>query len=281
MSKQPEMERITLTPELAMALLESNRRNRPIRDQHVKRIAAQIKGGKWRYNGDTIKIAVTGNVLDGQHRLWAVIEAKTPVETIVVRGIEEAAFATIDTIRSMRSGGDVLALSGVERSRNTVSEGLKWLLRWQRGCIDTFRASEHRIENSDVETAFEKHPTFIKAVERATSLRGIANPSIMSFVFYVLSNRSFEMGERLFDTLKNPVRVRVNDPFFQLRRYFLNNDGRAKDPVVTIALCFKAINAAAAGKDVAVLNWRSQGIRAEAFPTLSLFKQPAQKQEVA
>lgn len=275
MPKQHDMERLTVTPEMAVALLESNRRNRPIRDQHVKRIAAQIKGGKWRYNGDTIKVSDTGNVLDGQHRLWAIIEAKTPVETIVVRGIEEDAFATIDTIRSMRSGGDVLALKGAERFRNQLSEGLKWLLRWQRGCIDTYRAPQHRIENSDVEDAFAKHPTFIKAVERAMSLRGVANPSIMSFIFYVLSNRSFELGERLFDTLKNPVRVRVNDPFFQLRRYFLNSDGHHKDPIVTIALCIKAINAAASGKDVTVLNWKSQGARAEAFPTLGLFKSPA------
>jgi len=274
MPKQHEMDKVTLTPEMAVTLLDSNRHNRPIRDQHVKRIAAQIRAGKWRYNGDTIKVADTGNVLDGQHRLWAIIEAKTPVETIIVRGITEDAFATIDTIRSMRSGGDVLALKGVERHRNYVSEGLKWLLRWQRGCIDTWRQPQHRIENSDVEEAFEKHPTFTKAVERAAVLRGVANPSITSFIFYVLSNRDFELGERLFETLRNPVRVRVNDPFFQLRRYFLNNDGRSKDPVVTIALCIKAINAASKGKDVSALSWKSQGARAEAFPSFDLIKKP-------
>jgi len=52
----------------------------------VERIAKQIRQGKWKYNGDTIKIAATGDVLDGQHRLWAIIESKTAVETVIVYG---------------------------------------------------------------------------------------------------------------------------------------------------------------------------------------------------
>lgn len=261
------MEKISLTPQMAAGLLEANQHNRPIRDQHVKRIANQIKDGRWRFNGDTIKIASTGDVLDGQHRLWACIEAQTPIDTILVSGIEKDAFATIDTIRSMRSGSDVLALAGVDHHARFAAEGLKWVLRWQRGVIESWRAPANRIENSDVEDAFEKHPRILNAADRAAKLRGLANPSIMTFVFYVLGNRNWELGERMFDTLRNPVKVRVNDPFFQLRRYFLNTD-RKKDPVVTIALCFKAINAAHKKRDVSVLNWKNQGSKVEAFPQL-------------
>lgn len=108
--KQPEI--VTITPADAMALLEMNGTNRPLNEQHVKRIARQISDGKWKFNGDTIKIATTKNILDGQHRLWAIIEAKTAIETIVVRDIEEDAFATIDTLRKPRSGSDILALLG-------------------------------------------------------------------------------------------------------------------------------------------------------------------------
>lgn len=262
-----QMERVTITPQLATELLENNKNNRPIRDQHVKRIANQIRLGKWRFNGDTIKIASTKNVLDGQHRLWACIEAKKDIETIIVRDIDEDAFATIDTIRSIRSGSDVLALAGVNRHGRYVAEGLKWMLRYQRGTMEAWKAPGNTIENSDIEDAFSKHPGFVKAAERAAALRGVANPSIMSFVFYILSNRNWELGERLYDTMRNPVKVKVNDPFFQLRRYFLNDD-KKKDPVVTIALCFKAINAAHKNKDVAVLNWKNQGSKVEAFPKI-------------
>src|SRR5690606_5321337 len=77
-------EKIVLTPDTAVRLLERNTLNRPLSDQHVKRIASQISAGKWRFNGDTIKLSECGDVLDGQHRLWAVIEAKKPVETLIV-----------------------------------------------------------------------------------------------------------------------------------------------------------------------------------------------------
>ena len=53
-------------------------------------------------------VLLDGAILDGQHRLWAVIESKTPVETIIIRGIAREAFATIDTVRAPRSGGDII-----------------------------------------------------------------------------------------------------------------------------------------------------------------------------
>ena len=64
-----KLEVITLTPEMATELLELNKHNRPLSDGHVRRIAAQIQEGKWKFNGDTIKIAVDHSVLDGQHRV--------------------------------------------------------------------------------------------------------------------------------------------------------------------------------------------------------------------
>src|SRR5216683_3522813 len=123
-SETPQI--VTITPEMAMNLLEHNTLNRPLNDQHVQRISRQIIDGKWRFNGDTIKIADTNDVLDGQHRLWAVIEAKKPIETIIVYGIARDAFATIDTLRKPRSFADVVALNGTARHRNYVASALTW-----------------------------------------------------------------------------------------------------------------------------------------------------------
>lgn len=262
-----QIERVVVTPVMAGELLEHNRLNRPIRDLHVQRIAAQIATGKWKFNGDTIKIADTGDVLDGQHRLWAIIEAKTPVETVIIRGIDREAFATIDTIRSVRSGADVLALSGVSRYRNIISSALQWLLRWQNGTITNFRAPENRIENSDIERAHAAHPAMVRAVEASTRLRGLANPSIMGFFYYVLSNRNQELADRMMATLIDPASVSVEDPFFRLREYFISEHHKFKDPVVTIALAIKAANAASQNREVKRLFWRNT---IDPFPTLDV-----------
>jgi len=78
---------IMLTPEKAMEMLDRNKNNRPLSDSHVQRIAGQIRAGKWIFNGDTIKISDDGEVVDGQHRLWACIESKKPIETVIVYGV--------------------------------------------------------------------------------------------------------------------------------------------------------------------------------------------------
>lgn len=267
-----EMEKILLTPELATTLLEHNKLNRPLSDKHVRRIADQIVSGHWRYNGDTIKIASTGDVLDGQHRLWAVIEAKVPVETILVRGIAADAFSTIDTVRRPRSGGDVLALAGLERHRNVAATALQWFVRYQRGVLDKWRDPANRVENSDVEAAFADNPGIARAAERAMPLRSIVTTSTIAFLYYIIVNRNEALAERMMNTLHNPSGVAVDDPFFRLRSYLLAEKWRSKDALMTIALTIKATNAAYRGEHIKVLAWRSQGDNPEKFPKLEIGK---------
>lgn len=260
---------VTLTPQDAMLMLESNSSNRPLNDQHVRRIARQIIDGKWRFNGDTIKLSTGNDILDGQHRLWAIIEAKVPVETIVVRGIEPDAFATIDTLRKPRSGADVLALLGATHHRVVLSTALQWLTRWQRKCLEEYRAPVNRIENSDVEQAFRDNPGMARAAEAANKLRGLANPGLIAFFYFVLTNRNPDLAERMMHTLENPAGVGINDPFFRLRGYFTSDKAR-KDPLTTIALMIKATNIAYKGGEVRNLSWRTQGSFPEPFPTLEV-----------
>ncbi len=212
--KQPKpkpvpMEIVTVTPEVAIDLLERNALNRPLSDQHVARIAGQITAGKWRFNGDTIKIATSEDVLDGQHRLWAVIEAKRPIETIIVRGIDRDAFATIDTLRKPRSLGDTVALAGTLRHRSAVAVALSWLIRWQKGFVVQYREAQNRIENSDIETIFAAHPSITEAVERTMKLRSLCNPGILGFFYYVLASRNAELAERMIHTLSDPAGVGI------------------------------------------------------------------------
>lgn len=225
--------------------------------------------GKWKFNGDTIKVAATGDVLDGQHRLWAVVEAKKPIETIVVHGIDRDAFATIDTVRRMRSGGDVLALNGVARYRNITAETVRWFIRWQRGIIPSYRDPINKIENSDIEKVFEQHPQLLRAVEKVMPLRPLKNTSILAFMFYILSNRDEDMAEKMVAILADPSGVSLNHPFFKLRTYLTSESYKHKNPIVTIALIIKAINAIKKGQKLKFLTWKHQGSNVEEFPTLA------------
>lgn len=244
--------------------------NRPLSDQHVRRLSNQMLTGKWRYNGDTIKISNDGGILDGQHRLWAVVESKQPIETAIVRGIDREAFSTIDTLRKPRSGADVLALSGATRNRNHMSSALQWLLRWRRGILETYKAPVNRVENSDIEMLYAENPGIERALDRVKHLRGLANPAVVGFFYYILTNRSPELAEQMVSILENPAGVSMHHPFFRLRMYFASDHLRRKDPVISIALMVKAANAAYHNQEIKSLLWRNQGTSPEKFPKLEI-----------
>lgn len=86
----------TLTPDDARAILQHNTGNRTLRDGWVDQLAGFIKAGKWAPTHQGIAVASTGRVLDGQHRLHAIVRAGVPVEIMVATGLDESVYRWID-----------------------------------------------------------------------------------------------------------------------------------------------------------------------------------------
>lgn len=267
---QREVESVIVTPEMATELLERNTSNRTLRQHHVDRIAKAIKEGRWQFNGDTIKIRPDGVIADGQHRLWAIVEAGIAVESLIVYGIGPEAFATMDTIRAPRLGKDLLGMNGVARYQSVVSTALTWLLRWQSGRVMEYRDPKNRIEVSHIEAAFASHPNMPTAVERVHRMRELGNLGVLAFLYYLLSNRNAELADRMITTLEEPATAGRTDPFFKLREYLLGDGRKGREPLLTIALAIKAANAAHRGERIERLRWHNQGSKAEAMPELSV-----------
>ena len=104
------VEQMKITPQDASGWLKHNRHNRPVSKSHVNFLAKQIAAGDWVFNGQPIIIANDDDVLDGQHRLMACIEAGIAIEALVIYGVAAEAFKTIDTGKP-RTGSDVIALN--------------------------------------------------------------------------------------------------------------------------------------------------------------------------
>lgn len=93
---KPDTVRLSVTPQLALWLLEANVGNRNIRINDVGKIIHDIKHGNWKLNGETIKFDWFGRLLDGQHRLWAIAESGTPVEVDVAFNVDPEAADTMN-----------------------------------------------------------------------------------------------------------------------------------------------------------------------------------------
>lgn len=88
---------MTITPAMAMDWLEKvNNRNRPVSQSHVNVLARDMKDGKWGISHEGIAFDPNGILLDGQHRLWAIVEADTPIETLVFFNVPEEAIMIIN-----------------------------------------------------------------------------------------------------------------------------------------------------------------------------------------
>lgn len=83
-------------PEAARRMLERNEGNRPIRRHMFARYAATMAAGNWRTSPEPIVIGKSGRLLNGQHRLSAVITSGAEVPFMVVSGVDDAAFEVID-----------------------------------------------------------------------------------------------------------------------------------------------------------------------------------------
>lgn len=88
----------TVTPAQAAKWLEPsvNRDNRAVRQKHVEMLAQQIIDGKWQVTHQGIAFGKDGRLLDGQHRLAAIVSAGKAVQMQVTRGLEDEVFNVTD-----------------------------------------------------------------------------------------------------------------------------------------------------------------------------------------
>ena len=135
----------TITPEIAKTMLGENVNNRRISRDNVNLFAREMRNGEWRFNGEAIKFGKDGRLLDGQHRLLAVIAADKPLTTLVIRGLEDETQQTMDSGKT-RTLGDVLTLRGEKNSTQLASlaravylaDQLGISMRVLRNIVDTF-----------------------------------------------------------------------------------------------------------------------------------------------
>src|SRR5439155_25117462 len=102
---------VDVDPATASAWLQRNLHNRHLREEAVSSMARDMAAGRWQYTGEAVKFSKAGNLLDGQHRLAAVVKSETTIPILVVPGLPDSAQEVIDT-GAKRTASDVLYLSG-------------------------------------------------------------------------------------------------------------------------------------------------------------------------
>jgi hypothetical protein len=86
-----------ITPEMAKEFLHGNVDNRNIRGWWVTSLSNMIKRNEFITSHQGIAFSQSGRLLDGQHRLLAIVEADTPVNMNVTFNVDELAYKVVDS----------------------------------------------------------------------------------------------------------------------------------------------------------------------------------------
>lgn len=258
----------TITPEVAARWLESNTRNRTIKKHRVQQLAGAIRRGEWEENGESIKW--NGAVLiDGQHRLAAIVASGMPITSLVVRDLPVTSQDTVD-IGVRRSLADVLQLRG-EPDARTLAAVLNNLFLW-------------RTSAGLQEASVNKYPTHRQALKLLADNPGVrdglswgrkareavkAPVGLSAFMHYIFSEISREDADDFFEKFITGVGISVDDPIYLLRRFYTGDRGvlKGRSPYRVHAAYFvKAWNAYRDGEPIKRLRFKAGGKTPDRFP---------------
>ena len=123
MTKTVNAEWVDVTPDFAQSILDMGSPNRNIRQLDVARYAADMAAGNWTNTGEAIKFDQQSMLLDGQHRLSAIVKAGITVPLLFVYDIPRDSQDVMDSGRK-RSLADQLTMRG-HTNCNTLAAGIK------------------------------------------------------------------------------------------------------------------------------------------------------------
>lgn len=240
-----------ITPGKARVYLEGNTMNRPLSKKHVDYLAREINGGRWQFNAETIKFNGS-KLLDGQHRLHAVIKSGTPIRSIVARGLDEAAFHTID-MGKKRSAADTLNVLG-EKSSTRIASALALI----EAMLDGQTRTSGAVSGTKVIELLKEHSDVRDSVRAYQGPKTLVKPSVAIALHYFFAKKDRALADQFFDDLRSGAGLGVGDPVFTLREKLISNSvgsKRLRDDAI-VACTIKAWNALRQGATIKRLTYR-------------------------
>ena len=266
-----------VTPELAEKLLASNSSNRRVSKELVDFLAREITEGRWVVNGDTIRTSKDGTLLDGQHRLLAVIKSGVTIDSYMVKGLNQSCFSTIDTGKQ-RNPSDVLSINGFKNSHNYAALG-KAILLYNSGVrslntkIGTNSSggvnssSRRKFSNQEIldfclQNDLSQYLVFADNCYRKSKILSATEYALLYYFFSAINSAE---ADDFFEKLSSGAGLLLGDPILTLRNKMIENlstnlkfSGRTR-----LLLLIKTWNYVRSGQQIKLLKWAID----EAIPT--------------
>ena len=115
LAEEVEAYPMNITPDTARYMLGKMKNNRALRPYKVKQYAREMQLGRWKLNNDALCFDKNGVLINGQHRLNAIIMSGITVQMMVCFGLDPKAYLTMDQ-GGMRSVRDLWMAEGNKKA---------------------------------------------------------------------------------------------------------------------------------------------------------------------
>ncbi len=246
--------RMEITPDLAREWLETRGNNRKVSDSVVNTYAKDMAEDRWVFNGAPIQFDEDGKLLNGQHRLWAVIESGVTIDSVVQWGIPRESQATIDAGAKWQTK-DILYMQG-EKNAACLTATLRWLKREEGGNM----LSSDAMSNSAASEVLDRHPNVRHSVDFVHAYKLPMPPAAAAYLHYRVSPEDQDKADEFFRRLSDGVNLAHNSPIYRLRERLNSVKGQARmHREEQLALCIIAWNSYRSGREMKQLKWVRSG----------------------
>jgi hypothetical protein len=241
----------SVTPKKAAEYLERNTANRPLTKRAVQEFAAAMRRGEWRVTHQAIAFDTTGALVDGQHRLAAIIEAGVPVEITVCTDVPAGAFDVLDTGKR-RNAADVLAIEG-EKSATMLAAMVRTVWLYEHRPELNWSGGSASVTNHQISQTLAGHPTlrdFVGVGEQIAAATGMIRSAAGAASYLVTQLNPRTDLSPWFDGVIDGTGLPKGDPRLLFRRVMFAHTRKQAGQVLRrretrehVALYIKAFNA--------------------------------------
>jgi hypothetical protein len=274
--EKPEATWEVITPATAQAYLDTMERNRAEKISGTDAYGRDMENDEWLVTGETIVFDWFDRLIDGQHRLKAVVKSGKSIDALVVRGIDPKAQNRMDGgIR--RTFRDQLTLDGVVGAP-ALAALLRRIYLWKPPYNERVNFSRITVTNAELEGVLNEYRYLPDVVAYITPLAAKAevSKSLMSFLFWLFAQKNQERAVEFVEKWANGTGLEEGDPILALIRRLRSERRRADSQgsrgslqTMTIWLAVYAWNAYSKNRSISGLQLPRGGIKAENFPRIA------------
>lgn len=260
-------QKVVITAVQASNWLSKNTDNRSLSEKTVLFLTRQIQKGKWKMTTDSIGFDSNGKLINGQHRLHAIVRANKDVEALVTYGLDPEAFNVIDTGK-IRNAGDILGVAGFKTS-SLVAAIVRFVVYFgttgSTMVVKGLGKEAARMSNQEILDFAKKNRNDLEDTMTIThqvikEFKGLPS-RMVGGLYHIFSKIDKEHAQAFFMYLATGIGLTKDDPIYQLRKRLIESMTSTKKMAEKdkVALTILAWNHSRAGNKVQKLQWAADG----------------------